>query len=174
MQFACQHPLLILFFPGFKVFDRGCKGKKKQLAWTLNFKFFFFFRNGSHNVRIFQRHNHGILHNPDCVVRRSVRRDLLSHVDHEAPLVEVSLVSSTPTRDQDLSFVRCPRLFVIELKSVFKLGNEFSFKYNYVALRFDVSGPYFRGGIITRCPCVNYALNLHPRYFWFNIKIRYD
>jgi len=71
------------------------------------------FRNGGAHVRIFQRHHHRVLHNPDCLARRSVRCHLLSHGAHEEALAQVR-ISSTWTAHPRFSPPRAvPRARVI-------------------------------------------------------------
>lgn len=49
-----------------------------------------FCRYGSHNVRVFQWHQHCLLYNFNCLGGRPIRRNMLSYEHYEALLVAVS------------------------------------------------------------------------------------
>ncbi len=48
-----------------------------------------FFRNGGHHVRVLRGHDDRLLHHPHRLDRRSVRRHLLPHDNHQEALAKV-------------------------------------------------------------------------------------
>lgn len=74
----------------------SCLCQFSYLSFLMALLFICFRRDGGHHVRVLQRHDDRVLHHPGGLVRRSIRRGVLSYVCHKTSLAQVSGKKTPP------------------------------------------------------------------------------